>query len=67
MLSANFAPALTAAGAAARAGDYEGRVTFKVVMACIIAATGGMLFGYDLGVTGTYRPDNSMSVETHPS
>ena len=38
--------------AAARAGDYEGRVTFKVVLACLTAATGGMLFGYDLGVTG---------------
>ena len=46
----NFA--LAAAGASARAGDYEGRVTIKVVTACIIAATGGMLFGYDLGVTG---------------
>ena len=27
-------------------------MTAKVVIACFIAATGGMLFGYDLGVTG---------------
>ena len=43
---------MTAGTVAARAGDYEGRVTIKVIMACIVAATGGMLFGYDLGVTG---------------
>lgn len=44
--------ALNPGDASARAGDYEGRVTAKVVIACFIAATGGMLFGYDLGVTG---------------
>lgn len=44
--------AASTGAAAARAGDYEGRVTFKVVLACFTAATGGALFGYDLGVTG---------------
>uniref|UniRef100_A0A0C9RNG1 TSA: Wollemia nobilis Ref_Wollemi_Transcript_8406_2366 transcribed RNA sequence n=1 Tax=Wollemia nobilis TaxID=56998 RepID=A0A0C9RNG1_9CONI len=35
-----------------RAQMYEGHVTNYVVFACIVAATGGSLFGYDLGVSG---------------
>ncbi|GLJ29877.1 hypothetical protein SUGI_0590580 [Cryptomeria japonica] len=35
-----------------RAELYEGRITSYVVLACIVAATGGSLFGYDLGVSG---------------
>ena len=51
-----------AGDATARAGDYEGRVTFRVVMASIVAATGGMLFGYDLGVTGMLSTVNFASL-----
>ncbi|KAK1267549.1 Sugar transport protein 14 [Acorus gramineus] len=35
-----------------RAELYEGRVTSYFVMACLVAALGGSLFGYDLGVSG---------------
>ena len=63
MLPADLAHAPPAAGAAARAGDYEGRVTFKVIMACMIAATGGLLFGYDLGVTG--KPVHKRIMESY--
>ena len=31
---------------------YEGRVTLHVVMACMVAASGGLLFGYDIGISG---------------
>ncbi|AES59982.2 sugar porter (SP) family MFS transporter [Medicago truncatula] len=31
---------------------YEGRVTPYVLMTCFVAAMGGLLFGYDLGITG---------------
>ncbi|KAE8727375.1 Sugar transport protein 4 [Hibiscus syriacus] len=39
-------------GAAGKAVAYEGRVTAFVVCTCLIAASGGLLFGYDLGISG---------------
>ena len=41
-----------------RAELYEGRITAYVVLACIVAATGGSLFGYDLGVSGKFSSQN---------
>ncbi|XP_077236718.1 sugar transport protein 7-like [Tasmannia lanceolata] len=35
-----------------RAQQYEGRVTVFVVMACMVAAVGGSIFGYDIGISG---------------
>lgn len=35
-----------------RQEQYTGRTTGYVIWTCIIAATGGLLFGYDNGVTG---------------
>ncbi|XP_057767888.1 sugar carrier protein A [Salvia miltiorrhiza] len=35
-----------------RAGEYKGRVTAYVVVACLVAAIGGSLFGYDIGISG---------------
>ncbi|XP_058114166.1 sugar transport protein 7 [Magnolia sinica] len=35
-----------------RAQEYEGRVTLFVVMACLVAAIGGSIFGYDIGISG---------------
>ena len=40
--------------AGGREALYEGRVTLHVVMACIVAANGGLLFGYDLGISGNH-------------
>ena len=31
---------------------YEGKVTVFVLVTCFVAAMGGLLFGYDLGITG---------------
>ncbi|XP_009782189.1 sugar transport protein 14-like [Nicotiana tabacum] len=36
----------------ARAHLYEYKITWYFIFSCIIAATGGSLFGYDLGVSG---------------
>ena len=35
-----------------RAEQYQGRVTAYVIVACIVAAVGGSLFGYDIGISG---------------
>lgn len=35
-----------------RAGEYKGRVTVYVVVSCLVAAIGGSLFGYDIGISG---------------
>jgi len=38
-----------------RAEQYKGRVTPYVIIACIVAATGGSLFGYDIGISGSSK------------
>ena len=38
--------------AAAGVIDVDAKTTTYVVLACVIAASGGVLFGYDGGVTG---------------
>ena len=35
--------------------DYPGRFTAKVLFTCITAATGGLIFGYDLGISGNVK------------
>ncbi|XP_038976492.1 sugar transport protein 7-like [Phoenix dactylifera] len=35
-----------------RAEQYKGRVTPFVVFACLVAAIGGSIFGYDVGISG---------------
>ena len=32
--------------------NYKGGVTTFVVFACVVAAMGGLIFGYDLGISG---------------
>lgn len=32
--------------------QYNGRITWFVVLSCMIAATGGIIFGYDIGISG---------------
>lgn len=38
--------------AGGRAHLYEYRITSYFIFACVVAAMGGSLFGYDLGVSG---------------
>ena len=37
-----------------RAQQYQGGVTLYVVVACMVAAIGGSIFGYDIGISGMY-------------
>ncbi|KAK8500576.1 hypothetical protein V6N12_037827 [Hibiscus sabdariffa] len=32
--------------------NYAGKFTCKVIFACVVAASGGLIFGYDLGISG---------------
>lgn len=50
--------------AAAGVIDVDAKTTTYVVLACIIAASGGVLFGYDGGVTGEYRLRMHICVHT---
>lgn len=36
-----------------RAEQYQGKITGFVTVTCLIAAIGGCMFGYDVGVAGT--------------
>jgi hypothetical protein len=49
MAGGSFGPAGVAKE---RAGQYQGRVTFYVIIACTVAAIGGSIFGYDIGISG---------------
>jgi hypothetical protein len=31
---------------------YPGKLTFRVIITCVMAASGGLIFGYDHGVSG---------------
>ncbi|KAL0345472.1 UNVERIFIED_CONTAM: Sugar transport protein 7 [Sesamum radiatum] len=45
-------PLASAHVAKERAEQYQGRVTPYVIITCIVAAVGGSLFGYDVGISG---------------
>ena len=32
--------------------EYNGRITRFVVLSCMMAAMGGVIFGYDIGISG---------------
>lgn len=32
---------------------HGGSLTWSVVLTCIVAASGGLIFGYDIGISGT--------------
>lgn len=36
--------------------DYPGKMTAFVLMTCLVAATGGLIFGYDIGISGMKTP-----------
>lgn len=33
--------------------EYPGNLTLYVTITCIVAAMGGLIFGYDIGISGT--------------
>jgi len=39
--------------------EYPGKITLFVFITCLIAATGGLIFGYDIGISGNYLIDQN--------
>ncbi|KAK7291986.1 hypothetical protein RIF29_07583 [Crotalaria pallida] len=59
--------ATTSGVAKERAEQYKGRVTAYVIVACIVAATGGSLFGYDVGISGGVTSMDGFLMDFFPS
>jgi hypothetical protein len=38
--------------------DYGASLTFSVIITCVMAASGGLIFGYDIGISG--QPSESI-------
>lgn len=34
--------------------EYPGKLTTAVLVTCMVAATGGLIFGYDIGISGIF-------------
>lgn len=34
--------------------EFEAKITPVVIISCMMAATGGLMFGYDIGVSGNF-------------
>jgi sugar porter (SP) family MFS transporter len=47
--------------------NYDGRVTIFVLVACVVAATGGLIFGYDIGISGGVTSMEDFLVKFFPS
>lgn len=37
---------------ASSGAEFEAKITPIVIISCVMAATGGLMFGYDVGVSG---------------
>ncbi|XP_057977055.1 sugar carrier protein C-like [Malania oleifera] len=47
--------------------EYPGNLTFYVLVTCIVAAFGGLIFGYDLGISGGVTSMDTFLKEFFPS
>ncbi|KAJ6355207.1 hypothetical protein OIU77_005738 [Salix suchowensis] len=64
MAGGHFGPAGVAKE---RAEQYQGRVTISVIIACVVAAVGGSLFGYDIGISGGVTSLDGFLLKFFPS
>ncbi|KAJ4973299.1 hypothetical protein NE237_006473 [Protea cynaroides] len=47
--------------------NYSGRMTAFVFVSCVVGATGGLIFGYDLGISGGVTSMNEFLLKFFPS
>jgi hypothetical protein len=52
------APAAVGAGAG-QGKEYPGGLTLYVLLTCAVAATGGLIVGYDIGISGNHRSSSA--------
>ena len=50
--------------ASAKGVDFEAKITPIVIISSIIAATGGLMFGYEVGVSGMNKIYHPLIVST---
>ncbi|KAJ4810086.1 Sugar transport protein 8 [Rhynchospora pubera] len=50
-----------------RQTKFEGKITFYLVICAVIAATGGLMFGYDIGISGGVTSMDSFLLKFFPS
>lgn len=61
-------PAAGFAGPVAPPGvEFEARITPYVIMTCIMAASGGLMFGYDIGISGGVTSMNDFLEKFFPA
>ena len=34
--------------------EYPGKLTWSVLISCVLGAMGGLIFGYDIGISGKF-------------
>ncbi|PKA45697.1 Sugar carrier protein C [Apostasia shenzhenica] len=60
-----------AGGAFVNAGsggkEYPGKMTLFVFLTCLVAATGGLIFGYDIGISGGVTSMDSFLIKFFPT
>lgn len=47
-----MAGGMAISGAGGGGGDFDGKMNKYVILCCIVASTGGLMFGYDIGISG---------------
>jgi len=47
--------------------EFEGKITSYVILCGIVAATGGLMFGYDIGISGGVTSMDDFLIEFFPS
>ncbi|KAK8918408.1 Sugar carrier protein C [Platanthera zijinensis] len=47
--------------------DYPGKMTMYVFLTCLLAATGGLIFGYDIGISGGVTSMDSFLIKFFPA
>ncbi|XP_052174289.1 hexose carrier protein HEX6-like [Diospyros lotus] len=48
-------------------GKYKGRLTSFVILSCMVAATGGAIFGYEIGISGGVSSMNAFLEKFFPN